>query len=203
MPAASPVILILGAGPRVGQAVAQAFHSKGYKVALASRSLKEADSTSDQLNITSDFANPDDVANAFTKVRKALGIPSVVVYNGKLLANQQSTSISNPRSPLTSHPAAAVTFTPPADPFAIPLSSFTRDTTINTTSAFVAAQQAAQGFAELPDTAARSFFYTGNILNVQVLPSFLDAGMGKAAAAHMMAAAAAAYQDRGFKYRCH
>jgi hypothetical protein len=71
---------------------------------------------------------------------------------------------------------------------------------INTTSAFVAAQQAVLGFAELPNTAARAFFFTGNILNVKVLPSFMDAGTGKSASAHMMMAAAAAYKDRGYKY---
>ena len=83
MPGTSPVILILGAGPNIGQAVARTFASKGYKVALASRSLREADSTDNQLNITADFANPDDVVDAFTRVKKVLGIPSVVVYNGK------------------------------------------------------------------------------------------------------------------------
>lgn len=84
MTTTSPVILIFGAGPNIGQAVARTFASKGYKVALAARSLREADSTDKQLNITSDLANPDDVVNAFTKVNKELGIPSVVVYNGKL-----------------------------------------------------------------------------------------------------------------------
>jgi len=79
----SPVILILGAGPNIGQAVARIFASRGYKVALASRSLNEADSTDNQLNITSDFANSDDVVNAFKRVNKVFGIPSVVVYNGK------------------------------------------------------------------------------------------------------------------------
>lgn len=83
MPGTSPVILILGAGPNIGQAVARTFAAKGYKVALAARSLKAPDSTDDQLYIPSDFANPDDVVNAFTTVKKVLGIPSVVVYNGK------------------------------------------------------------------------------------------------------------------------
>jgi hypothetical protein len=97
-------------------------------------------------------------------------------------------------------PAASFTPSPPNDPFAIPLAAFNRDMTINTTSAFVAAQQAALGFADLPADAAKSFFYTGNILNVAVLPSFMDAGAGKSAAAHMMNAAAAAYKDRGYKF---
>lgn len=83
MPGTPPIILVLGAGPNIGQAVARTFASKGYKVALAGRSLKEGDSTDNQLNIKSDFANTDDVVDAFTRVRKVLGIPSVVVYNGK------------------------------------------------------------------------------------------------------------------------
>jgi hypothetical protein len=72
--------------------------------------------------------------------------------------------------------------------------------TINTTSAFVAAKQAVLGFAELPAEAAKSFFFTRNILNTTILPSFMDAGTGKSASAHMMMAAAAACKDQGFKY---
>lgn len=83
MPTTSPIILILGAGPNIGQAVARIFASKGYKVALAARSLKEADSTDSQLHIPCDFSNSSDVVDAFTKVKEAFGIPSVVVYNGK------------------------------------------------------------------------------------------------------------------------
>lgn len=83
MPVTSPIVLILGAGPRVGLPAAKAFAAKGYKVAIAARSLNESDSTENQLHIKSDLANPDDVVKAFTDVRKKLGIPSVVVYNGK------------------------------------------------------------------------------------------------------------------------
>ena len=77
-----PVVLILGAGPKIGIPTAQAFASKGYKVAVAARSLKEADSTDDQLNINIDLANPEAVVDAFAKVKKELGVPSVVIYNG-------------------------------------------------------------------------------------------------------------------------
>ncbi|KAK1985476.1 hypothetical protein LZ30DRAFT_708375 [Colletotrichum cereale] len=173
----SPVVLILGAGPRVGLTAARAFASKGYKVAVATRSLKEADSTDNQLNIKSDFANPSDVVNAFIKVRKELGIPSVVVYN-----------------------AGAATFSPPGDPFAISLEAFKRDMTVNNTSVFVAAQQAVLGFAELPADEPKTFFFTGNILNVAPLPQFLESGAGKSASAHMMMAAAAEYKEKGFKF---
>ena len=79
----APVVLILGAGSNIGQSVARKFASNGYKVALAARSLKEADSTDNQLNILSDFSKTEDVVNAFTKVKQVFGIPSVVVYNGE------------------------------------------------------------------------------------------------------------------------
>lgn len=94
---------------------------------------------------------------------------------------------------------SASTFTPPKDPFALPLADLKKDLTINVTNAFVAAQQAASGFAQLPSSAAKTFIYTGNILNVTILPAFIDQGMGKSAGAHMIWAASAAYQDRGFK----
>ncbi|XXG96253.1 hypothetical protein Hte_002534 [Hypoxylon texense] len=96
--------------------------------------------------------------------------------------------------------AASFTRSPPNDPFAIPLAGFNRDMNINATSAFVDAQQAVLGFADLPADVAKSFFYMGNILNVAILPSFMDAGTGKSAAARMMNAAVAAYQDRGYEF---
>lgn len=94
---------------------------------------------------------------------------------------------------------SASTLTPPKNPFALPLADFNRNTAINVTSAFVAAQQAAIGFAQLPASAARTFLYTGNILNVGIIPGFLAQGVGKSAGAHMMWAASAAYKDRGYK----
>jgi NAD(P)-dependent dehydrogenase (short-subunit alcohol dehydrogenase family) len=83
MPSTSPVILILGAGPNIGQHVARAFASKGYKVALAARRAREVDNTADQINITGDLSDPNDVVNVFQKAKALLGTPSVVVYNGK------------------------------------------------------------------------------------------------------------------------
>jgi NAD(P)-dependent dehydrogenase (short-subunit alcohol dehydrogenase family) len=88
MPAASPVILILGAGPNIGSHVAKAFAAKGYKVALAARRVKEADNTADQVNIPSDLSDPNSVINAFSKVKALLGLPSVVVYNGRTTTSE-------------------------------------------------------------------------------------------------------------------
>ena len=82
MSTTSPIILILGAGPRIGANVGKAFASKGYKVALTSRKVSETSNTANEIHIQSDFANPDTVVDTFSQVKASLGIPSVVVYNG-------------------------------------------------------------------------------------------------------------------------
>ncbi|KAK9459724.1 uncharacterized protein V1516DRAFT_666260 [Lipomyces oligophaga] len=177
MSATSPVIVILGAGSNIGQTVGKFFAAKGYKVALAARSLNEADSTENQLHIASDFSNTDDVVNVFKKVKSKLGIPSVVVYN------------ASARSPA-----------PADDPLSLSLDAFNKSVTINIRSVFVAAQQAVQGFAKLPESASKTFIVTGNILNVVSLPGFLDQGVGKSGSAHLIWAASEAYKNRGFKF---
>ncbi|KAF5635716.1 short chain type dehydrogenase [Fusarium sp. NRRL 25303] len=177
MASKSPIVLILGSGPNIGQSVARKFASKGFRVAIASRSQKEADSTDKQLNIKTDLTKPLEVADAFGKVKTTFGTPSVVVYN-----------------------ASAAAFPPADDPLSVSYTDFTNNTAINIHSAFIAAQQAVSGFAQLPESAARTFIYTGNILNVTILPKFLDAGVGKSGAAHMMWAAADAYKGKGYKF---
>lgn len=79
----SPIILILGAGPNVGQHVADEFAAKGYKIALVSRKVTGTD-TKNQINISADLSDPDSVSGVFSKVEAALGVPSVVVYNGEI-----------------------------------------------------------------------------------------------------------------------
>ncbi|MCJ1382591.1 hypothetical protein MMC17_005704 [Xylographa soralifera] len=177
MSTTSPIILILGAGPRIGLSVAKAFAAKGYKVALASRKASEANNTANEIHIQSDLADPVTVIDAFSQVKASLGIPSVVVYNG-----------------------SAVTPNPPNDPLSLQLDDFNRTFNINTISAFVAAQQAAIGFAQLPGSAAKTYIYTGNIMNTTTIPSLLDLGVGKASTAHIIESAATAYKDRGYKF---
>ncbi|KAH8674685.1 hypothetical protein BGZ60DRAFT_404537 [Tricladium varicosporioides] len=177
MPANSPIALVLGAGSNIGGHVGKAFAAKGYKIALAARSLKEEESTAERLHIQSDFSDPASVAKVFAKVKSHFGLPSVVVYN-----------------------AAAATANPPENPLGLALEDFTRDLNINTTSAFTAAQQAVLAFSELPESASRTFIYTGNILNTTIIAPLLDLGVGKSATAHIIQSAAAAYKDRGFKF---
>jgi hypothetical protein len=71
--------------------------------------------------------------------------------------------------------------------------------TVNTNSAYLAAQQAVLGFKELPDSASKTFIFTGNITNIVPVARLLDSGVGKSATAHIIESAALAYADQGFK----
>ena len=79
----APIALIIGAGPNVGAAIAKAFAAKGYKLALAARSLSDETTSDGTVHIKVDLSNPDNVAGLFEKVKKQLGTPSVVAYNGE------------------------------------------------------------------------------------------------------------------------
>ncbi|KAI9159072.1 hypothetical protein HJFPF1_07080 [Paramyrothecium foliicola] len=65
------VALIFGVGPNIGQSVAKALKAKGYKIALASRSLKSEDSAEDELHIPTDASSTEAIEKAFGKVQAA------------------------------------------------------------------------------------------------------------------------------------
>ena len=76
-----PVLLIFGAGANVGLAIARKFKQEGYKVAAASRTIKDdlkqiADKT------IANILTPEEVETIYSEVEKDLGPPTVVVYNG-------------------------------------------------------------------------------------------------------------------------
>lgn len=77
--ASQPVILILGAGKRIGAQTAQRFAEGGYKVAVVSR---QQGGDAGYTNIQADLSDVEAVQTVFEQVRKELGEPSVVVYNG-------------------------------------------------------------------------------------------------------------------------
>jgi NAD(P)-dependent dehydrogenase (short-subunit alcohol dehydrogenase family) len=83
--------LIIGAGERVGQSVADKFAKAGYKIAVASRSNKVKGDGYKFFPF--DATRPETTADLFSKVRKDVGIPSVVVYNG---AHQAYPGAENP-----------------------------------------------------------------------------------------------------------
>lgn len=78
------VVLILGAGPRVGQSVAEQFSQNGYEVAMVGRSLPSGVSTEGYLNLQADLSDPDAIPSIFSAVQVQFGVPNIVVYNGQL-----------------------------------------------------------------------------------------------------------------------
>ncbi|KAI0138571.1 hypothetical protein F4776DRAFT_59400 [Hypoxylon sp. NC0597] len=178
--AVNRVALILGAGPRIGASVAKKFASDGYKVAVASRSGNGTKNIEGVLSLKADFSKPDSVPALFDAVKAEFhAFPNVVVYN-----------------------AATLTNPPDKDSvLSVPAENVASDLNVNTVSAYVAAQQAIRGWQTLPKETKKTFIYTGNILNVSVLPvpQFLDLGMGKAASAFWIGVADASYTTQGFR----
>ena len=178
--AVSPVVLILGCGPRIGSSVAEEFASNGYKVAVASRSGSGTKTEKGFLSLKANFAKPGSIPALFDAVKTEFHTaPSVVVYN-------------------------AAALTPPSDKeslLSISAERVVSDLNVNTVSPYVAAQQAVLGWETLPKETKKTFIYTGNILNVAVLPvpMMLDLGMGKSASAYWIGVADAMYSAKGFR----
>ncbi|KAM0191684.1 hypothetical protein ACHAPA_008294 [Fusarium lateritium] len=172
-----PTVLILGAGAKVGKAVAKAFQAKGYKLALASRSQDPKTSTDDELHIPADFSNTDSVVQAFEKTRSVFGHPNVVIYNAYDSANSD-----------------------PEDVFGLSVEAFKKATTTNLLSAYAAAHEAVKGWKELPPSSKPTFIYTGNCENVVAIPVIMALGVGKSGAAHFIEDGAKSYKNKGYKF---
>jgi hypothetical protein len=65
----------------------------------------------------------------------------------------------------------------------------------------MAIKQALVSFASpsLSESASKTFIYTGNAMNFLPFAGVMSLGAGKSASAHIIAAAAAAYKDKGYK----
>ncbi|KAK9319051.1 hypothetical protein V1517DRAFT_297990 [Lipomyces orientalis] len=177
----APVILILGAGPRVGASVAEKFASNGYKIAVASRSGTGTKTAKGFLSLKADFTKPDSIPALFDAVKAEFhAAPSVVVYN-------------------------VGTLTPPPDKdsvLSVSAESVASDLNVNTISPYVAAQQAISGWETLSKETKKTFIYTGNALNVSVVPMplLLNLGIGKSASAFWIGLANASYSAQGFRF---
>ncbi|KAF4963354.1 hypothetical protein F66182_18129 [Fusarium sp. NRRL 66182] len=174
---ATRTVLILGSGPRIGDAVSEKFAADGYKVALVSRKGTNSINEKGYLSLQADFANTDPsiIASIFDKVKSEFNAPpSVVIYN-------------------------AGSITPPPDENS---ARVTNDLNVNVVSPYIAAQEAIKHWESLPTEDKKLFIYTGNITNVAIVPVplLLNAGMGKSAAAYWLGVADGAYAAKGYRF---
>lgn len=178
--AAKPVVLILGAGPRIGASLAEKFASNGYHVALVSRKGTGAKTDKGFLSLKADLTKPNSVPALFDAVKTEFNSsPSVVIYN-----------------------AGSLTMPPdPESVLSIPVESVISDLDINTITPYVAAQQALSGWETLPKETKKTFIYTGNISNTAIvpMPMMMNVGMGKSASAFWVGLADTLYSSRGFR----
>lgn len=187
--------LIIGAGQRVGQAVADAFAKAGYNVAVASRSGKVS---GDYKHFSFDATKPESAADLFAEVRESVGIPSVVIYNGQHPPKQYSCIYTDIR--LAYGAAYGFKKGKPVD-----VQGFNADMHVNATTPFTSAMEAIKGFEELKSNGklgpeGATFIFTGNILNDTAAPGFLAFAMQKAASAVMIKnLALVEYKDEPFK----
>ncbi|DBA95579.1 hypothetical protein WJX82_008709 [Trebouxia sp. C0006] len=85
----SKVAVVIGVGPGIGAASAKKFASKGYAVALLSRSIDKLTPVESEiskaggkaLSLPTDVGKPAEVIAAFDKIKEQLGHPEVLIYN--------------------------------------------------------------------------------------------------------------------------
>jgi hypothetical protein len=70
---------------------------------------------------------------------------------------------------------------------------------VNTVSVYAAAKHAVDGFDRLPRSTPKSFIFTGNILNISVIPKLVALGAGKTASAHIIESGARASSEKGYQ----
>lgn len=173
-------MLILGAGPGIGASVTKKSASRGYKVVVASRSGSSTKTAEGFPSLQADFTKPDSIPALFNKVMTEFhASPSVVVYN------------------------AAVRTIPPVQDsmFSTSPETVATDLNVNTISPYVAAQQAISGWETLPKEPKKTFIYTGNIMNVSIVPiaATMTLAMGKSASASWIGLADALHLAQGFR----
>lgn len=79
------------------------------------------------------------------------------------------------------------------------MEDFQRGFAVNTFGVIEAAKEAVAVFEQLPDTASKTFIYTGNFLNEVIFPPAVGYGITKAATAQLIRALSKAYKDQGFR----
>jgi NAD(P)-dependent dehydrogenase (short-subunit alcohol dehydrogenase family) len=201
--ASKRIALILGAGSNNGNSLARKFSADGYTVAISSRRVENGTSPEGYITIKGDYAEKDVIPSIFERLKSVAGIPSVVIYNGKL---KTMTATSNIYIMvllliLTYLAGMLTPPSPPDDVLSIPVTAVEKDLWVNTLSPLTAAQQAIKGFKELPEGGNKIFIYTGNKLNSSVIPvgAYFTLGIGKAASAFWVGSADLNYSKNGYR----
>ncbi|KAI1370512.1 NAD(P)-binding protein [Hypoxylon crocopeplum] len=173
------IVLIIGAGPNVGQSCADVFANAGFQVAVASRTRKL---DAKYRHYVFDAYKPETVPALFEQVSSELGAPSVVIYN-----------------------AYAHEGTPKDNPFAQDIETLQKNSNVNTISPYLAAREAVKCFEKLGSSglgpSGATFIFTGNLLNQSVIAGLMPFGMGKTTTAYMIQhLALAAYDGKPYKF---
>jgi NAD(P)-dependent dehydrogenase (short-subunit alcohol dehydrogenase family) len=176
----SPVLLLLGAGPKLGTQIPKVFSEAGYKIALVARSLPEGLQDNGYYHIRADFNNAESIPEVFEKVKQNLGIPTVVVYNA---VQYKLDDIADPFSSMA-----------PEN-----VSNFLSAVSVNGTTPMVALHHAIASFRSLPaGSTVGTFIFTGNILNHSQFKNRMCFGMAKTLCAYGIRFASVAYEGQGF-----
>lgn len=176
----APVALIIGVGPRIGAGLVSRLSSAGYSLVLASRKGTNTKDASGHLSLKADFTDPATVAPVFAAVQNEYKTaPSLVIYN--------AASFTNP-------PVAG-------DVLSISAEAMVKDNYVNVISPYVVAQEAVKGWQTLANDVKKTFIYTGNALNTQIipLPFFLNGGVGKAGSAAWIGLVDTLYKEKGYR----
>src|SRR3954471_23167125 len=86
-------LLLVGAGPGLGSAVARRFAREGYRLTLVARSEATSAALADELRTTgaavailqADAGDPESLRAALAPLYSAAGAPGVVIYNAALM----------------------------------------------------------------------------------------------------------------------
>ncbi|KAJ9254617.1 hypothetical protein DTO027B5_8962 [Paecilomyces variotii] len=173
---------VIGAGPRIGLAVADALKQRGYQVAVGSRNPNIAEARSHGLFAVSiDVRDANSIDNAFENVGNKIGTPSIVVYN------------------------AAASFTSTEEPFTLSPDALLEDVSVNYIGAYLSLRRAISGFKTLSETSPSSqnpkvFIATGNQLPFNPIPAAVSLGAGKSALAHIIQVAAQSYVQQNYRF---
>lgn len=74
-------VVVVGAGPGLGAAVARRFAREGYRPVLLARRPEQVDGLDDAVRLAVDAGDPEALEAAFAQVRSAVGDPEVLVFN--------------------------------------------------------------------------------------------------------------------------